>query len=363
MMTYRMLVLTDHLTHSPENSLYELVQALQQNALPATRRYREHKPHKAAYIPPSAQASGASLFVASRSTPGNRRFFREQKGNHVWATPVHPGFAYSPGGQAYRGRQQRLCLQDFDVILLRLPPPADISFLRYLSSIFPPQRIINRPDGIIRTSSKKFLLTLPDLCPPMALCETLDDIDQFRRRHPIVLKPLDAYGGQGLIRIEGDTVWHQHQPQSFRIFARTFLQHPVAYLGMRYLSRVGEGDKRIIVCNGRIVGASLRLPAHGSWLCNAAQGGISVAAKPDARERYIARRLTCRLQQEGVVLFGFDTLTQDNGLRVLSEINTMSIGGLKQMHAQQERPILQHTAQLIWTYVKNEIYGTRTINR
>ncbi|MCB9293917.1 MAG: hypothetical protein H6559_12470 [Lewinellaceae bacterium] len=40
---------------------------------------------------------------------------------------------------------------------------------------------------------------------------------------------------------------------------------------MKFLRNVRQGDKRIIVVNGEVLGAVLRLPPRGSWLCNAAQ--------------------------------------------------------------------------------------------
>ena len=81
------------------------------------------------------------------------------------------------------------------------------------------------------------------------------------------------------------------------------------------------------------------------------------AARRKAEEEEIARKLAPRLKAEGVILFGFDTLVDHTGKRVLSEINTMSIGGLKQMEAQMGRPMLQEMADLIIQYITDEVYG------
>lgn len=336
--TFSMLVFTDHRTHSGENSLYALLHALRQH--PACGR----------------------IAVASRSTPGNRRFFYDYQGHHVYATTVDEHFQYSPQGRAFRGRLQRVDVTAYDTILLRLPPPVDADFARYLGAIYPEQQIINQPAGMVRTSSKAFLLGVPDLCPPMALCHSLDDIERERQKYPLVLKPLNEYGGKGLIRITGNRVWEDGKYRSFRIFAQAYAANPQPLLAMPFLERVSEGDKRIVVCGGHIMGASLRLPAHGSWLCNAAQGGVSVATDITPEERRMARRLAKRLQQEGIFLFGFDTLVGNDGRRVLSEINTMSIGGLKQMDAQTGKPILRRVADLLWQHVKQQKqYGTNII--
>ncbi len=334
MNAFRLLVLTDHRSHSPENSLYALLQAI-----------RKHP-------------KCAHLAVASRGTQGNQAFFAGQADKaRLYATTVDEQFDYSEKGAAYRGKLQRVRLSDFDSILLRLPPPYDPVFASYLVSQFPEHRIINRPSGIARTSSKAFLLEVADLCPPIQLVESVEDLLQWKDQFPYVLKPLNNYGGKGIVKVDGDRVWSGDQSSSLLDFIQAFAKNPEPLLAMQYLDRVHEGDKRVVVCNGAIMGASLRLPALGSWLCNASQGGVSVSCTVTPEEEEIARKLAPRLKAEGVILFGFDTLVDHTGKRVLSEINTMSIGGLKQMEAQMGRPMLQEMADLIIQYITDEVYG------
>jgi glutathione synthase len=339
MNAYRLLVLTDHRSHSPENSLYALLQAI-----------RKHP--KCAY-----------LAVASRGTQGNQAFFTGQVDKaRLYATTVDEHFDYSDKGAAYQGNLQRVRLSNFDAILLRLPPPYDPVFAKFLVNTFPEHRIINRPSGIARTASKAFLLDVADLCPPIQLVESVGDLLQWKDQFPFVLKPLNNYGGKGIVKVDGDRVWSGDHSESFLDFLQAFAKKPEPLLAMQYLDRVHEGDKRVVVCNGTIMGASLRLPAQGSWLCNAAQGGMSVSSGVTPEEERIANELAPRLKAEGVILFGFDTLVDNQGKRVLSEINTMSIGGLKQMEIQMGRPMLQEMADLIIQYITDEVYGPCVTN-
>lgn len=101
-------------------------------------------------------------------------------------------------------------------------------------------------------------------------------------------------------------------------------------LAMKYLKKVCQGDKRIIVANGRVVGATLKTPKEGSWLCSLARGGSSSFAKPDELEIRIAETISPVLTDKGIVFFGFDTLVDDDGHRVLSEINTLNVGLLSE---------------------------------
>ncbi|MBK7409991.1 MAG: hypothetical protein IPJ40_19245 [Saprospirales bacterium] len=126
---------------------------------------------------------------------------------------------------------------------------------------------------------------------------------------------------------------------------------------MKYLKNVDQGDKRIIVLTGHILGASIRLPAKGSWMCNVAQGGLATPAVAEAEEQQMAAKLSPLLADRGVIFYGFDTLVNDEGLRTLSEINTLSIGGLVQIANFTGKPVVREAAYLIWEYVKNTIYG------
>ena len=54
------------------------------------------------------------------------------------------------------------------------------------------------------------------------------------------------------------------------------------------------------------------------------------------------------------MIFGFDTLVDDDGRRVLSEINTLSIGGLMPLQEMSGKPVLKRVAELLWDYVEGE---------
>jgi glutathione synthase len=51
------------------------------------------------------------------------------------------------------------------------------------------------------------------------------------------------------------------------------------------------------------------------------------------------------------VLYGFDTLVDDDGKRVLSEINTMSVGGLLPLQEMIGTPVVMNAATGILDYV------------
>lgn len=333
MTTFKLLVLTDHGTHSKENSLYDLLKQLRQH--------------------PNCEY----IDVASRSHPANFAFFKALKEQPLWVTRVTTDFNYHPEGKQFLSNSNPVNLADYDAILLRLPHPIQVGFWDFLTSQFPDERIINQPSGVALSGKKSFLLEVAELCPPLKICRNISDIRAFKAQFPIVLKPLEGYGGNGIVKIDGEQVWMGPDLVSFAAFEQNYQENPIIYLGMKYLKHVDQGDKRIVVINGQIIGAALRLPAEGSWLCNNAQGGTSRPDKVAPEEVIMAARLSEVLAKIGVIFFGFDTLMGDEGKRVLSEINTLSIGGLPYLRPYTDRSSLDLATTLIWDYISLHIHG------
>lgn len=291
----------------------------------------------------------AGIDVASRSHRANEAFFTGVTSS-LTVTPVKEAFSYHPDGRDLLTGAHATDPADYDLVWLRLPPPLEPELLRKLERTFTTQVVINQPAGIREAGSKAFLIHFADLCPPLRLCRSVADIEAFKKRFPIVLKPFRDYGGRGIVRIDGDTVWRGRERTTFAEFVAGLPPGELDYLGVKFLPNVDQGDKRIVVVNGEIMGASLRLPPPDSWLCNVAMGGSVTPAQPDADEREIVRRIHPRLSALGVVMYGVDTLVGDDGRRVLSEINTTSIGGLVQMISSTDEPVVVRAVNQIWNY-------------
>lgn len=326
-MKFNMLVVTDHTTHSSANSLYELVSAL-------------HKDKR-----------NENVFVCTRGFPQNHDFFAGKINAPVYATPVLALFSLDLMDSLLLQKTNLIDLQKIDVVLIRMPQPLDPAFLHSLTSIVPPERIINKPEGTIETSSKEFLMQVPHLCPSPQMCYSLEQAIEMTNDYEIVLKPLYSYGGRGIVRLSKNYFWTNIARFKLQEVFQLLPPEYFPMLAMRYLSNVSFGDKRTIVVNREIVGSALRIPPPDSWICNVAQGGQALMAQPDQEELKIENELTPMLFDKGVIIYGFDTLVDDNGLRVLSEINTLSIGGLWPLEEMSGLPILQRTASLLWDYV------------
>lgn len=333
MRQYNVLVLTDHSGHSDQNSIYALL-----------KKMNGH---------PQCQA----VHVASRGNKQNETFFEDPTSKNLHVIPVDKNFNYDKTGMLFTQNNIQKQLSDYDVIFMRLPRPVSDEFLVELENAANDKIIINNPKGIIECSSKAFLLNFPELCPEMKLCKSIEQILELSNQMEVVLKPLREYGGKGILRVKGnrlDDGDNTYDASEYLSGIKSQIESE-GLLAMKFLKNVTKGDKRLIVVNGEILAASLRMPPEDSWLCNVARGGFSVQSTPTEIEQDIVNKLNPMLSNRGILIYGVDTLEDDNNKRVLSEINALSIGGFPQAEAQSGRPIIQITIDQIFKTV-NEFY-------
>ena len=325
-MNYRVLILTDHRNHSAQNSLYSLAEKMLLH--PKTK----------------------SIDVASRMNSLNDSFFSCSKDSKLYATTVTSDFKFSSEAHPLSQDYNEIDFKSYDLIWLRMPPPLGKGFLKFIDAIFQEAIVINDPKHIYETGSKEFLVNFSSVCPPMKVCNSLSDIIEFKKLYPIVLKPFNEYGGKGIVKIVDNEVSSGNERISFEEFAKAYAHNPIDYLAVKFLKNVEQGDKRIVVVNGEIMGASLRLPAKESWICNVSMGGSFNKTEIEPEEKEIINLVDPVLSEKGIVMYGVDTLVGDDGKRVLSEINTTSIGGLPQIAAMDKKPVVQRSIDLIWGY-------------
>ncbi|MDF1698885.1 MAG: glutathione synthetase [Saprospiraceae bacterium] len=328
MMKYNVLVLTDHSRHSDQNSIYAILDEMVRH--PQCKR----------------------IDVISRGIEKNGYFFMGQDDANLFGTTFGHQFKFTEDSYHFKKDLHKVHIKDYDIILMRLPRPVADSWLEWLMKTAKHAVIINNPLGIIKTSSKKYLLNFPEQCPDMKLCNSISDVLEMAKNYPIVLKPLREYGGKGIVRIEGGKVDTGNKSLDINSYLTSIENDLIndGYLGMKFLKNVRNGDKRILVVGGEIMACSLRIPAHGSWLCNVSQGGQSVKSDVTPEEVDIINAIAPKLLAEGILIFGVDTLEDDNGKRILSEVNTLSIGGFPQAQKQSGKPIIKMTIDKIFEY-------------
>ncbi len=266
--------------------------------------------------------------------PGNR------PGDRIDAVRVEAGFAREEFGELSSRSATALGADFFDVALCRTLKPFPLGYIARLNEWSRALLFVNHPAGIERQLHQEFFVeAASEFMPPAVLTADRSVAGQFLEHHQtIVAKRSNSCGGRGVFKVfrtnSGDFASDNvvEGTQSFAAFSELFDHVSVPagdpVLLVRYLPRVTEGDKRIIVVDGRVIGAYGRKSARGHWVQNVSFGATCERVSVSDEEREIVRQ-TCRPYGDaGIHLLGYDLLQDDDGTWKVSEINAGNIGGI-----------------------------------
>jgi len=228
-----------------------------------------------------------------------------------------------------------------DVVLLRQDPPFDMNYItttHLLERIHPKTLVVNDPAWVRNSPEKIFVTEFPDLMPPTLITRDAAEVAAFRRAHgDIIIKPLYGNGGAGIFHMRRDD---RNLASLIEMFSLMFRE---PFIVQRYLPEVRKGDKRIILIDGRPVGAVNRVPAEHDSRSNMHVGGRAEAAELTAREQEICVRIGPSLRERGFILVGIDVIGD-----FMTEINVTSPTGIREI----ERFGGADIAALFWDVVE-----------
>ena len=210
---------------------------------------------------------------------------------------------------------------DVDVVLMRQDPPFDIAYItatHLLERLAGETLVVNDPVSVRNSPEKLMVLSYADLMPETLITRSLAEAEVFRARHgAVVVKPLHGNAGAAVFKIGlGDG----NLPALFELFGHIFKE---PFIVQRFIERVSEGDKRIILVDGEPAGAVNRVPRAGEIRSNLAVGGRAASAVLTPREHGICARIGPDLKARGLIFVGIDVI---DGL--LTEINVTSPTGI-----------------------------------
>ncbi len=215
------------------------------------------------------------------------------------------------------GAQEWIDLTSFDVILMRQDPPFDMSYItatHLLEHVHPETLVVNDPAEVRNAPEKLFVTHFPDLMPPTLITTNQEQILAFREEHQdIIVKPLFGNGGAGVFHI---TPGDENLNSLLEIFTELY-REPIII--QRYEPAVREGDKRIILIDGKPAGALNRVPAKGESRSNLHVGGTAKQSMLTKREEEICEAIGPTLKERGLIFVGIDVIGD-----YMTEINVTS---------------------------------------
>ena len=222
------------------------------------------------------------------------------------------------------GEAEEIDLADVDMVLMRQDPPFDMAYItatHLLEHIHPKTYVVNDPVSVRNAPEKLFVAHFPELMPPTLITADRERISAFRTEHrDIIIKPLFGNGGAGVFHVDPED---DNLNALLEIFTQLY-REPIVV--QRYLPEVRQGDKRIILIDGRPAGAINRVPAKGEARSNMHVGGRPEPARLNAREQAICDAIGPELRRLGLVFVGIDVIGD-----YLTEINVTSPTGIQEI--------------------------------
>ncbi len=223
------------------------------------------------------------------------------------------------------GPEEPLDLAGMDVVLMRQDPPFDMAYItatHVLEHIHPRTLVVNDPAHVRNAPEKLFVTHFEGVMPPTLISADVEAIRDFRKEHQdIIIKPLYGNGGAGVFHVRPDD---ENLGALLEMFTTTW-REPV--IVQRYVPEVRKGDKRIILVDGKAVGAVNRVPAQGEARSNMHVGGRPEKTSLTKREREICEIIGPALKERGLIFVGIDVIGE-----YLTEINVTSPTGIQEIN-------------------------------
>jgi glutathione synthase len=228
-------------------------------------------------------------------------------------------------------------LKDFDAVLMRKDPPFDSEYFYATHLLEQAERegakVFNKARSLRDHPEKMAVMEFPQFVSPTLITRDASDIKRFHAEHQdIILKPLDGMGGAGIFRVKADGL-------NLGGIIETLNQDGAqTVMVQKFIPAIEQGDKRILVINGKPVPYSLaRIPQGGEVRGNLAAGGKGVAQPITARDREIAEFIGAKLAPRGLFLIGLDVIGEQ-----LTEINVTSPTCFQEIHQQVGFDVATH---------------------
>ena len=224
----------------------------------------------------------------------------------------------------------KLPLGGFDAIIMRANPPLDTTALNFLDSVRNDVFIMNDIDGLRIANNKLYPASFSGdaarFIPATHVSKSQEYLEQVLEESPtekMIMKPLNGFGGQGVIVVEKSAT------QNFRSLLDFYIGSDQGnyVILQEYVEGAHLGDVRIMMLNGEPIGAMRRVPSGKDIRSNIHAGGKEVKHTLSKEEKMLCKALGPQLVRDGLYLVGLDVIGGK-----LIEVNVLSPGGITRIN-------------------------------
>jgi len=224
------------------------------------------------------------------------------------------------------GRPEDIDLADVDAVFIRKDPPFTDAYLwltLVLDQLEGSTLVVNNPRGLREANEKLYAHHFPEIVPPTIMTSHKDEILRFLADvgGKAVIKPIDGHGGESVFLLaNGDSNLNALIEAVTHLGARNAIVQ--ALIPQVY----DEGDKRILLVDGELLGVVGRVPSKGDLRSNVHVGGSAIAATVSDADREIIETIRPRLCADKLFFVGLDVIGGK-----LIEVNVTSPTLIQQM--------------------------------
>ena len=255
-------------------------------------------------------------------TPSNLIY----KDNIVYANAKKLDLSLKNGKEKFfYGKAKILKLASLDVVLMRQDPPFNMSYItatHILEKIASQTLVLNDPFHVRNSPEKIFVTEFSQFMPETLITRETNEIIKFKKKNKnIIIKPLYGNGGEGVFFIK-------ENDSNFNVILENFLNlNEEQFIVQSYIPEVKNGDKRIILIDGEVVGAINRIPAKNENRSNMHVGGKPVKTSLTKNDKLICKAISSHLKDKGLFFVGIDVIGN-----YLTEINVTSPTGIREIN-------------------------------
>jgi glutathione synthase len=202
-------------------------------------------------------------------------------------------------------------ISELDVLFLSHNPPLLSQAMETMALQSDRILIINSTIGLILGSSKLYILNFPDIIPethvsrdPVRLKKIIDDFGGT-----MLMKPMERYGGEGVIKVSVED--RENLNSLIHYYVKAYRDYPdrEPIMVQEYLDTAqGEGNIRVLLLNGEIIGALRMKPRDGDFQTGFSTGAKLFRHEITANEREICESIKDKLMEDGLIFVGIDII-------------------------------------------------------
>lgn len=271
------------------------------------------------------------VFMLESQSRGHEVYYLELKdlfitGGRAWGRATRINL--SVGKDYYRFLDaDTIPLDSFDAVWMRKDPPFDVDYLysTYILSLIDPEKtvVLNDPRGIRESNEKLYSLNFPEFIPETLVTKDSNRLKSFLEAvgGEMVVKPLDGHGGEGIFYVK-------ESDRNANVIIETITGSGKLYvMAQKFIEKVSEGDKRIVLLDGEPLGAVLRVAKAGDFRCNFHSGGSPAGTDLNERDLEVCKGIASKLREDRLYFVGIDVIGG-----YLTEVNTTSPTGVQEIN-------------------------------